>query len=569
MLQKEYEADAGGLAKKKQRGGRVEELEEKLIKWYRWMDSQHGIKMVVTDDLLLQKAKEIGASIKLELDENKFNYSLMWLHKFKRRFNIGTVILHGEAGSADMDNVKAVRRDIPRLLADVEPHRIYNCDETGLFYRQLPRRTMIDLSNKKGKRGAKLAKDRLTLLVFSNATGRDTWKPVIIGTAKKPRCFGTVWTPALEGALYYDNKTAWMNIIVWIDIMHKFDMYCYDISSAGKHPVYLLTDNAPSHATPPNSSPWSMLCGDVKYSGYKMRNVVVVFLLPNCTSMVQPADAGLIMSFKALFRKRQLAWLLCQLEKRSETKEERIVPNVREAIEWSCASLRELKSETIVNCWKRCEILPISTVLDLENTGVRHNNRAEFSEKCKVSADIMDDLSRMLGALATTCASTASPTDEAPSVPGASCADFLTAEELLGLPIEAETEQPEEPQLNQETDAPILDECSNIDATYGVDENASIVDDELPPPTLSLVEAQQYAEALFKFVQEHMHDMKPGGVERNYNSYVAMMDTLRYKLQRMVIIPQNKQSSLRSFFGVVPNSDSGGDTPEIVEPMEL
>jgi hypothetical protein len=77
----------------------------------------------------------------------------------------------------------------------------------------------------KNRRGAKLAKDRLTIGITWNATGEDFWKPVFIGKAKKPRCFGNHWSPENIGSLYYYNNKAWMRNDVWWDYNRKFNRY--------------------------------------------------------------------------------------------------------------------------------------------------------------------------------------------------------------------------------------------------------------------------------------------------------------------------------------------------------
>jgi hypothetical protein len=47
------------------------------------------------------------------------------------------------------------------------------------------------LGTTKDRIGAKLAKaDIITVGIFVNASGTYFWKPVIIGTAKRLRCFG-------------------------------------------------------------------------------------------------------------------------------------------------------------------------------------------------------------------------------------------------------------------------------------------------------------------------------------------------------------------------------------------
>ena len=56
------------------------------------------------------------------------------------KINVQT--LHGEAASADEVSVHIVRAMLPELLKGVDPHDIYNMDETGLNYRALPKRTL-------------------------------------------------------------------------------------------------------------------------------------------------------------------------------------------------------------------------------------------------------------------------------------------------------------------------------------------------------------------------------------------------------------------------------------------
>ena len=48
--------------------------------------------------------------------------------------------------------------------------QLYNCDETGLCYRMLPTKTLA-ARNEKTAPGMKKAKERVTLMACSNATG--------------------------------------------------------------------------------------------------------------------------------------------------------------------------------------------------------------------------------------------------------------------------------------------------------------------------------------------------------------------------------------------------------------
>jgi hypothetical protein len=139
-------------------------LEEALLHWF---NSVEGNKSAILSDMLiLEKAKGIGAG--LDLPTN-FNYSPSWLLRWKKRHGVHSEVLHGEAASGDTDGIKIARTEIHMLMREREQdlEETFNFDETGLFYRKLPTRTLVINS----RAGTKLAKDRVTAGVGCNATG--------------------------------------------------------------------------------------------------------------------------------------------------------------------------------------------------------------------------------------------------------------------------------------------------------------------------------------------------------------------------------------------------------------
>jgi hypothetical protein len=78
------------------------ELEECLYMWFREMRLFNG---QLADDALIEKAKKYGEML-VQIQEHKelekFRYSVGWLQKFKKRFEIIRKVLHGEAASVDM-----------------------------------------------------------------------------------------------------------------------------------------------------------------------------------------------------------------------------------------------------------------------------------------------------------------------------------------------------------------------------------------------------------------------------------------------------------------------------------
>ena len=219
-------------------------------------------------------------------------------------------------------------------MSEYNLDNIYNFDESGLLYMMLATSGNV-VGATKDRRGAKLAKDRITVGIFCNASGTDFWKPCIIGTAKKPRCFGNRCTFEKACALYYCNESAWMKGNIWLNMPKQFNAYCYD-----KRPVILLVDNCPSHQPPLGVTLWKH--GHME--GYKMSNVLVVYFEPNCTSHVQPLDAGCIQTAKALYRRRQMTWVLEQLSVCEPGEREMVKCNIRQAIEWFISALHSISS---------------------------------------------------------------------------------------------------------------------------------------------------------------------------------------------------------------------------------
>ena len=75
---------------------------------------------------------------------------------------------------------------LPELLSLYSPECIYNVDETGLFYKLRPDKTLTFKGDKCS--GVKKQKDRLTVLVGASMSG-DKLPLLIIGKSKSPRCF--------------------------------------------------------------------------------------------------------------------------------------------------------------------------------------------------------------------------------------------------------------------------------------------------------------------------------------------------------------------------------------------
>jgi hypothetical protein len=71
----------------------------------------------------------------LDIPQDALQFSSGWLHKFKERNGIRRRKLEGEASSADEAAIANALPLLKERCSNYPPERIYNMDETGLFYR--------------------------------------------------------------------------------------------------------------------------------------------------------------------------------------------------------------------------------------------------------------------------------------------------------------------------------------------------------------------------------------------------------------------------------------------------
>lgn len=87
-------------------------------------------------------------------------------------------------------------------------------DEAGLFYRAIPNRSYLaadEGDSRQVGRGCKSmkAKEHVTIILCVNSTGSCKMTPVVIGSAKNPRCFKQN-PPCLP---YFHQPNAWNDAV--------------------------------------------------------------------------------------------------------------------------------------------------------------------------------------------------------------------------------------------------------------------------------------------------------------------------------------------------------------------
>ena len=123
--------------------------------------------------------------------------------------------------------------ELRTFLSDYDLDDIYNVDETGLFWKLLPDRTLAS----EQLPGGKLHKQRISVALCCNASGTHKLDPWVIHNRQTPRCFGykgiKIHTLPLE---WRANKKAWMTGRIFKDFLIYFNREIGGPESGDKTP---------------------------------------------------------------------------------------------------------------------------------------------------------------------------------------------------------------------------------------------------------------------------------------------------------------------------------------------
>jgi hypothetical protein len=116
-----------------------------------------------------------------------------------------------------------------------------------------------------------------------------------------------------------------------------------------------------------------------------LKNIKLIFLPPNTTSICQPLDQEIIQNFKVHYRQRLLRHILSKIDHNVENKS----INVLDAIFWIKSALKNIKPETVKNCFKKSGFFSSDTaeyVMEHDNV----TNLNIFSELVPSTVEIED-----------------------------------------------------------------------------------------------------------------------------------------------------------------------------------
>ena len=326
--------ESDGLRRKKARVASCVALDTAVLNWF-IKERQTGLP--ISGPVLKAQAEKFDKSI--NGPDSEFSASQGWLWRWQKRHRVSQMKIVGEKRSADENGAA---RFPSKLLDFIDEHglcdeQIYNPDETGLYYRMLPDRTLAMKSDGRKGEGFKLAKDRTTMLFCCNKTGTHKLQPLCIGKFASPRCFHHVNMNTMP-IKYTSSGNAWMTAAIFQDWYQKTFVPAVrrHLRERGlKEEALLLLDNCRAH--PPAE---------------KLRSadgrITVMYLPPNTTSIIQPLNQGVISSFKRHYRRELVKEIvLSELDVTPFLKQFRL----KEMFFVAGRAWETVTAKTIENCW--------------------------------------------------------------------------------------------------------------------------------------------------------------------------------------------------------------------------
>lgn len=383
----------GSLNKRRAPTVENSQLDQALYSWFRQKRSRGD---PVSGPVLKEKALELNEKLH---GSASFQATDGYLTRFKNRHGLHHVSVQGERLSADKN---ASNKFCATFYEDMQAQgytmdQIYNADETGLWWKTLPRKTFVTYEETRAD-GYKIAKDRITLMVCANASGTHKLPLFAIGKSAKPRCFKQIETLPVK---YTGQKSAWMDKSKFMEWYTQ--VFIPEIEK--KHRVngekcILLLDNAPTHPSAEILNAVSELCK-------------VVYLPPNVTSLIQPMDQGVIEKLKRVYRKNFLREFLLTENSKQTVPEFLKDWNILKCLAYAAKAWESLTTDNLRNAWNKLfsqnvmnrtrfnaslqgEIVDVATITQLAQQSTHMPNITESETVEWLSEDTTDHGWRLL-----------------------------------------------------------------------------------------------------------------------------------------------------------------------------
>lgn len=194
----------GRMKRNKMMTGKYEELEKFLLQWFHQAQS---LQLPTNGVELTEKAQEIVK----ELQIKDFTGASERVERFKTRYSLIYCQICGEVESINEEDATSWKEIV---LKNFSPHDVFNADEFGLFFKLTPKKSLVYKLDK--CHDEKLNKERLTVLVCTNADGSEKIKLLVVGKSKTLQCFKRILSFPCD---YAAQSHAWMTgeqFVLWV-----------------------------------------------------------------------------------------------------------------------------------------------------------------------------------------------------------------------------------------------------------------------------------------------------------------------------------------------------------------
>ncbi|GFW21617.1 tigger transposable element-derived protein 1 [Trichonephila clavipes] len=166
---------------------------------------------------------------------------------------------------------------------DYSADQVFNADETGLYWKKLPNRTYI-ANDEKTASGHKASKDRVTLLLCSNASGDRMLKPLLINKSLRPLALKGKDLKQLP-VHWMANPKAWKAIFTeWFNNCFVPEVEAYMKEKSLDFKVLLIVDNAANNV-------YKFILNKLENESLTVKDVWKQFSIFDCLIHVASASA--------------------------------------------------------------------------------------------------------------------------------------------------------------------------------------------------------------------------------------------------------------------------------------
>lgn len=326
-----------------------------------WFSEARNNKINLDGPLIRGKAEQLAKM----LGQHDFKASKGWFANWKRRNDVVLKSEAGESGAVDERSAAEWMMSLDPILQEYSPKDTFNADEAALFFKCTPNRTFAF----KGDPcfGGKKSKERVTILVGANMDGSEKLPLLLIGKSARPHCFRNCKSKPVE---YRNNKKAWMTGVLFEEWLLNVDHHF----RKKRRTILLFIDNCSAHNRVPN-----------------LKNIKVIFLPSNMTSVVQPMDMGIIKNLKTFYRQKLVVHILAAIEAKKELKVDLLLASRILKESWN-----KVQPETIQQCFKKagffCPVEPeVNIILETPEGWSKISDGIAFQDY----VDVDDNLSPM------------------------------------------------------------------------------------------------------------------------------------------------------------------------------